>query len=527
MMRILRYLPFLAGALSLLVALVARIRLLSIPFERDEAIFVQMAKALLRGDNLYSTAIDNKLPGLYGVYALFVGLFGDTATGVHTGVLIWQILTWGACFWLCSRVLDRGPALLATGIFALYAAAPQVMGFAGHATQLLALPALLGVGLLLRNPSSGSGRAGVGSAFRMPYSEFLAGLLFGLAILIKQQAFFYPIAGGLFLLWQSRQTANWKQGILRVLLFAAGVFLPYIICYAWYVAQGRLEDFWFWTVEMPGAMAGDTTSSKSGGLLREFGGKVLQTWGGVWLLALAGAVVAFRKTQAWILPVLLLFSLLATAVSGLFYQHYFVLALPWAALCAVLGWQFISDKIPAGGLVALLAALLWPLAQNNAYWFSAPPRSIIREVYGMNPFVEMQEVGDALKKRMRPGDVAVAFGSEPELALYTGSAAPPETWFFYPRLPEGPQQQRFREGFNKFYQQKTPRFVVIPSALLSIYMKDKQFESVFQQLRQNYQAIGVGELYPDKTEYNWNPGPAPVPKTKDWIIIVERKAIVQ
>ena len=72
-----------------------------------------------------------------------------------------------------------------------------------------------------------------------------------------------------------------------------------------------------------------------------------------------------------------------------------------------------------------------------------------------------------------------------------------------------------------------PRFVVIPSALLSIYMKDKQFESTFQQLRQNYQAIGVGELYPDKTDYNWNPGPAPVPKTKDWIIIVERKVAVQ
>lgn len=520
MMRILRQLPFFAGILSLLVALVARIRLLSIPFERDEAIFVQMAKALLRGENLYSTAIDNKLPGLYGVYALFVGLFGDTPTGVHTGVLIWQILTWMACFWVCSQVLDRGQAILATGIFALYAAAPQVMGFAAHATQLLALPALLGVGLLL--PKSAEN-----GAVRTPYAAFLAGLLFGLAILIKQQAFFYPIAGGLYLLWQFRQADKRKQGVLQLLLFAAGVFSPYILCYAWYAAQGRLADFWFWTVEMPAAMAEGTGSSKSASLLREFGGTVLQSWAGVWLLALAGCVQAFRRSNSWLFPVLLLLSLLATSVSGLFYQHYFVLALPWVAFCAVLGWQFIAAKLPAGGAVVLLATLLWPLAHNNTYWFSASPRSIIRDVYGMNPFVEMQEIGESLKKRIRPGDVAVAFGSEPELALYTGSAAPPESWFFYPSLPEGPQQQRFREGFSKFYQQKTPRFVVIPSALLSIYMKDKQFESTFQQLRQNYQAIGVGELYPDKTEYNWNSGPAPVPKTKDWIIIVERKVAVQ
>lgn len=77
----------------LLIALIARWRLLGIPFERDEGVFTYVGRALFEGGRLYTDLYDNKLPGLYLIYGSFARVFGVQPTGIHLGALLWHLAT--------------------------------------------------------------------------------------------------------------------------------------------------------------------------------------------------------------------------------------------------------------------------------------------------------------------------------------------------------------------------------------------------------------------------------------------------
>ncbi|MBK6996005.1 MAG: hypothetical protein IPH31_14180 [Lewinellaceae bacterium] len=126
------------GIVLLVVAFIARLRLLGIPFERDEGVFTYIGRALWEGELLYTDLYDNKLPGLYLVYGLFAQVFGVQPTGIHLGALLWQLATLTVFFFWLREILGRDRALASTGLFALYAASSEVLGFASHATQLCA-----------------------------------------------------------------------------------------------------------------------------------------------------------------------------------------------------------------------------------------------------------------------------------------------------------------------------------------------------------------------------------------------------
>ena len=63
-----------AAGLVVVLALVAwaRVRLLSVPFERDEGEYGYMAQLINQGVPPYVEAYNMKLPGTYVMYALFL-----------------------------------------------------------------------------------------------------------------------------------------------------------------------------------------------------------------------------------------------------------------------------------------------------------------------------------------------------------------------------------------------------------------------------------------------------------------------
>src|SRR5688572_1899031 len=79
--------------ISAFIFLYARLKLLAIPMERDEAGFAYIGHWLFRDKSLYVDMVDNKLPGLYFLYGLFTNVFGYTATGVHVGLFVTNIAT--------------------------------------------------------------------------------------------------------------------------------------------------------------------------------------------------------------------------------------------------------------------------------------------------------------------------------------------------------------------------------------------------------------------------------------------------
>ena len=75
-------------ALVVLVVSLIRLRLAGIPLERDEGEYAYMGSLILDGLAPYKEAYNMKLPGTYFMYALMMGIFGKTITGIHIGLLL-------------------------------------------------------------------------------------------------------------------------------------------------------------------------------------------------------------------------------------------------------------------------------------------------------------------------------------------------------------------------------------------------------------------------------------------------------
>ena len=145
---------------TLVVAI--RIRLLGIPLERDEGEYAYAGQLILQGIPPYQLAYNMKFPGTYAAYALIMSVFGQTAVGIHLGLLVVNAATVVLIFFLGRRLMNPIAGLAAAMSYAVLSVSPSVLGFAGHATHFVLLPVLGGT-LLLFNSSD---RQAVGKAIR-------------------------------------------------------------------------------------------------------------------------------------------------------------------------------------------------------------------------------------------------------------------------------------------------------------------------------------------------------------------------
>jgi hypothetical protein len=78
---------FLVLAVMALVALV-RLRVADVPLERDEGEYAYAGQLILQGIPPYQLAWNMKFPGTYYAYSLIMSVFGQTAWGIHAGLII-------------------------------------------------------------------------------------------------------------------------------------------------------------------------------------------------------------------------------------------------------------------------------------------------------------------------------------------------------------------------------------------------------------------------------------------------------
>jgi len=97
----------------LLAAAAVRIRLITMPLERDEGEFAYMGQLMLQGVPPYKIAYNMKFPGIYAIYALMMAIFGQTIVGVHLGLLVANSISIVLVFILGRRLVDRLAGLIA------------------------------------------------------------------------------------------------------------------------------------------------------------------------------------------------------------------------------------------------------------------------------------------------------------------------------------------------------------------------------------------------------------------------------
>src|SRR5258707_15227298 len=93
-------LPWIWLGLILLFVVAVRIPFLSVPLERDEGEFAYAGQLILEGIPPYQLAYNMKLPGTYVAYAAILRTFGETAAGIHVGLMVVNGLTTGMGFFL-------------------------------------------------------------------------------------------------------------------------------------------------------------------------------------------------------------------------------------------------------------------------------------------------------------------------------------------------------------------------------------------------------------------------------------------
>ncbi len=209
-----RLLPWILVAPAVLFAAVVRIRLLGIPLERDEGEYAYTGQLMLQGIPPYKLVYTMKYPGTAAAYAAIMSVFGQTITGIHLGFMLVNAAAIVLVYLLGKRLFTPAAGVAASAAYALLSLGQGVLGTQAHATHFVVLAALGGTLLLLRAIDS-----------RRWSTLLLSGVLYGVAVLMKQHGALFVIFGMLYLVWVhlAQHRDGWLRAVKSLATFLCGV----------------------------------------------------------------------------------------------------------------------------------------------------------------------------------------------------------------------------------------------------------------------------------------------------------------
>ena len=485
-----------------------RLRMLDLPLERDEGEYAYSGQLLLEGIPPYKQAYNMKLPGTYAVYAGFMALFGETARGIHLGLLLTVLATMVMVFVLARRLFGPVPSLFAAAAYGLFSGSMSVHGLAAHANHFVVAFALGGVLALLR-----------AADHRSVWTAFYSGLLFGLAFLMKQHGLIFGLFGAGWLAWETlrqRPLNPWR--IARQLAaYFTGLGLPFaIICLLLWRA-GVFEKFWFWTFTYAQAYAMGTPFGMQD-FLKLSWAAIAET-APLWGLATAGLSLMFvenktRRCSAFVAG-FLVFSAAGIFPGFYFRPNYYILLLPALSLLVAAaihaGQELLANRRPmrhaahvvAGLAMGLVFVFQWPL------FFRLSPEDVSRFAYGENPFPESVVIGQYIRERSSPDAKIAVIGSEPQIYFYARRHSATGYIYTYALMEKHPYASQMQREMIAEIETARPEYIVMVGIQFSWVVQPESdlqifewFESYFPQ---HYKQVGVLDYHSvERQEFRWD-----------------------
>jgi hypothetical protein len=521
----LAWIAWLAVAVAVFgIALAVRIRLLTMPLERDEGEYAYAGQLMLEGIVPYKLVYNMKFPGTYGAYALIMSIFGQTITAIHVGLLIVNAATVWLIFLLGRRLVDPIAGLSAAASYAVLSLSPSVLGLAAHATHFVVLPVVAGTLLLL-----------IRSARRVLGRVFLSGLLFGFAVLMKQPAIFFALFAVTCLLFQRSGRRHFKQLSTHILVFAAAVIVPFALTCALFWCLGVFDKFWFWTIQYGREYATLVPLSQVGHV---FTNAITPIIGAAWALAVIGLLSGLwnapgRGTTVLVLW-LLICSFLALCSGFYFRPHYFILLLPALSLLIGITTTTLSR---IGG-----SKTLWPiplffcvvgfgvaLFSERKLLFQDSPVEACGTIYPSSPFPESIRIAEYLRAHAEPTDTIAVLGSEPQIYFYAKRHSATGYIYMYGLMEVQKYARKMQAEMEREIEAARPKFllsVVVQDSWLSRPESDRQiFAWADEYTGKNYDVVGfVNLVAPGRSDYYFDEIPASVPQLGQYILIYKRKS---
>lgn len=500
--------------LILLLVVLARVRLLEVPLERDEGEYAYMGQLLLQGVPPYAEAYNMKFPGTYVMYALMMSVFGQTVQGIHLGFLVLNCATILLIYFLCKKIANDLSAIIASGSYAILSLSSSVLGFAAHATHFVVLASLGGSLLLLSAAEK-----------NRPHLYFLSGGMFGLALLMKQPGVFFIAFGASYIMFRSfsvqpRHFSRETTLNLAMLLFAS--LLPLLITGGWLYLAGVFNNFWFWTVQYATAYGSQVPLSAAFDIFQYNLRGVVDGFYLLWIISGLGFLVTLfhrdLKERRSFIVLFSLFSFLSICPGFYFRQHYFITLLPALSLCVGIFINQLQASSRAAvkspwlrfaGLGIFIAVALIGASSQKEYLLEDSPVQVSRKIYSDNPFVESAEIARFIEARSSPADKIAVFGSEPQIYFYSRRRSATGHIYTYGMMEGHNYSLPMQKEMVREVESAKPKFIVHVNIYASWLILENSDTEIFswlsEYLRTSYRLVGVADIIsPDRTVYTWD-----------------------
>jgi hypothetical protein len=487
-----------------------RIHLLDFPLERDEGEYAYAGQLILHGIDPYRYCYSMKLPGTASAYALLMAVFGQNAVGVHLGLLLVNSASCLLLYLVATRLFGRLTAVVSTATFALLSLQPVVLGFAGHATQFVVMPAIAGILLLL-----------LAVDFNKHWLFFCSGFSFGLSFLMKQPGALFIVFGVFYLAYlEWTRGLEWSRSGIRLALLLLGSAIPFAGVCLLYLATGNFSRFWFWTFHYARAYEAIVPLWRGWGSFKEAISVIVSAAWPLWLISALGLIAALWRpklpSRTVFVVGFLVFSFAAVCPGLYFRWHYFILLLPAISLLSGIAVSRATAMLRDGSvsflatvpIILFAIALIVSTAHDSEFFFAKDLDSACHRLYGTNPFPEARRVSEFIRSRAEANDEIAVIGSEPEIYFYSRLRSATGFVYMYPLMEHQPFAITMQQEMEREVETANPRFVVFVSEAASWLRREDSESGIFDWSakfeRDHYKLIGVVDLMGDDTEFHFD-----------------------
>jgi hypothetical protein len=498
----------------ILMVILIRSNFLSIPFERDEGAYSYYGKLLLHGKIPYKEFYEQKFPGIFYFYAFMVSIFGDTVRGMHTGFIFLNVATIIIIYFTARNLFSAVAGVISAATFAILSLSPFLSGFTVQSEHGVAF--FMSLGLLFYS---------LFNKTRKWQMVFFMGLAFGCAFMVKTNAVFFVLWGGFILILDFflGKEHTFKDLVRQVLVYSGGTLIIIAILFLIMIAKGAFNEMLFWVYYIPKKYVGKIPLDMGIQFFKYNGSAIIQNYTLLWVHSLLAIVVCFlkpigNKMKAFGIT-LLLFSFF-TIVPGLyFYGHYWIMTIPGLSIAAGLTYYSIiaflqqTSLAKFKGLKYVYLTIFGIFIFSNVsamkeYYFQPDYETVLRAVYGNNPFPEAWEISEYINTNSKPEDGLVVVGSEPEIYFYTKKNCPSRHAYFSALVESVPEHKEWQREFSRDVEKAKPRYFIFFNHKISLLVQANTDHYVFDWMKQyidsNYKLIGLVDMIDGQhSVYKW------------------------
>jgi hypothetical protein len=497
----------------ILLVILIRSNFLSIPFERDEGSYGYYGKLLFEGKIPYKDFYEQKFPGLFYLYGFMYSIFGDTVRGMHTGFIWLNIATIITIYYASRTLFTPIAGIISATTFAIVSLDPFLSGFTIQSEHGVAF--FISLGLLFYALFTKKNKW---------YLCFFMGVAFGCSLMIKTNGVFLVFWGGLILILDFffDKKRSFKELFSQIGIYSGGVFLFVTILFLVIFLKGSFKEMMYWAYYFPKEYVGKISLEMGEQMFKYNLNVITQNYMFFWVHSLLAIVVCLikpvsNKMKAFTIT-LLIFSFL-TIVPGLyFYGHYWIQILPGLSVAAGMTCYgiitLLQKNIKFKGLKYIYLSVfgLFVFSHVSAlkeYYFEPDYESILRSVYGDNPFPEAWEISEYINAHSKPEDGIAIVGSEPEIYFYTKKKCPSRHAYFSFLVWDVPESAKWQREFTSDVEKAKPRFFIFFNHGISLLVQKNTDHYIFDWMKKyiddNYRLIGIVDMIDGQhSVYKWN-----------------------